>query len=58
MSMEFEGKIVLECCRREYCEYDPATGTLCQVYDVLGDSYLIRSSGLMDSKAGLRSVDP
>ena len=56
--MEFEDKIVLEGCRKGYCEYDPATGILCWVYNVLGESYLTRLSGLMGSKAGSRSGDP
>ena len=29
MGMEFEDKIVLEGCRKGYCEYGPGTGILC-----------------------------
>ena len=58
MGMEFENKTVLEGCRKGYCEYDPATGILCWVYNVLGEWYLTRLSGLMGSKAGSRSGDP
>ena len=38
--MKFKDKIVLQDCREGYCEYDPATGILCWIYDVLGESYL------------------
>ena len=31
MGMKFMDKIVLQGCREEYCEYDPATGILCWV---------------------------
>ena len=31
---------MLQDCREGYCEYDPATGILCWIYDVLGESYL------------------
>ena len=55
--MEFEDKIVLEGCRKVYCEYSPATGVSCWVYDVLGELYLTRLSGLVDSKAGSRTGD-
>ena len=48
--MEFEDKIGLECCRKEYCEYGPATGIFCWVYDVLGELYPTRLSGLMGRK--------
>ena len=58
MGIEFENKIVLEGCRKQYREYGPATGILCWVYDVLGELYLIRLSGLMGSKADSRTDDP
>ena len=54
MGMEFKDKIVLECCRKGHCEYSPATGILCWVYDVLGELYLTRLSDLMGSKADSR----
>ena len=54
--MEFTENIVVGGSRKEYCEYGPATRILCWVYDVLGDLYLSRLSGLMvsveDSRAG------
>ena len=52
--MKFKDKIMLQGCREGYCEYGPATGILCWVYDVLGESYLTSYpilSGLMGSKA-------
>ena len=52
MGMEFEDKTVLESCRKVYCEYGPAAGVLCWVYDGLGELYLARSCTLMGSKAG------
>ena len=55
MGMEIEDKIVLEYCRKGYCEYGPATGILCWVYDVLGELYLTRLSGPMGSKADSRT---
>ena len=58
MSMEFEDKIVLEGFRKKYCEYSPATGVLCWVYDVLGELLVTRLSGLMGSKAGSRPDNP
>ena len=45
--MKFKDEIVLQGCREEYCEYGPATGILCWVYDVIGESYLSRLCGLM-----------
>ena len=47
MGTEFEDKIVLEGCRKGYCEYGPAAGILCQVHDVLGNLYLTRLSSLI-----------
>ena len=58
MRMKFKDKIVLKGCREEYCEHGPATGISCWVYDVLGDWYLTRLSGLMCSKADSRLSDP
>ena len=55
--MKFEDKIVLQGCREEYREYDPAAGILSWVYDVLVESYLTRLSGLMSSKVDCRSGD-
>ena len=54
MSMKFKDKIVLQGCREGYCEYGPATGILCWVYDVLGELHLSRLFGLMSSKADSR----
>ena len=45
--MKFKDEIVLQGCREEYCEYGPATGILCWVYDVIGESYLTCLCGLM-----------
>ena len=56
--MELEDKIVLEGCRKVYCEYDPATGVLYCVYDFLNTSLLKCSSGLIISKVGLRTGGP
>ena len=58
MGMKFKDKIVLQGCREGYCEYGPATGILCWVYDVLGELYLIHLSGLMGSKADSCTDDP
>ena len=58
MGMKFKDKIVLQGCREEYFEYGPATGILCWEYDVTGESYLTRLSGLMNSKADCCSGDP
>ena len=56
--MKFKDKIVLQGCREGYCEYGPATGILCWVYDVLGESYLTLLSGLTGSRADSRFGDP
>ena len=56
--MEFKENIVLEGTRKEYSEYGPAMGLLCWVYEVLGDLYLTRLSGLMSSEADSRAGDP
>ena len=56
--MKFKDKIILQGSRKKYCEYGPATGVLCWVYDVLGESYLTSISGLMGSKADSRFGDP
>ena len=37
-------------CREEYCEYSPATGILCWVYNLINESYLTHLSGLLNSK--------
>ena len=58
MGMKFKDKIMLQGCREGYCEYGPATGILCWVYDVLGESYLTCLTGLMGSKADFRFGDP
>ena len=55
--MKFKDKIVVQGCRKEYCEDGPATGILCWVYDVLGESYLTRLSCLTNSEADYRSGD-
>ena len=48
--------VLLQGCREGCCEYGPATGISCWV-DVLGETYLTRLSGLMDSRADSRSSD-
>ena len=48
--MKLNDKLMLQGCREGYCDYGPATGILCWVYDVLGESYLSCLSGLMSSK--------
>ena len=53
MGMKFKDKIVLQGCREEYCEYGPATGILCWEYDVTGESYLTRLSGLNEQQSRL-----
>ena len=61
MGTKFKNKIVLQGCREWYCEYRPATGILCWLYDVLGESdmlYLTCLSGIMGSKDDSRSGDP
>ena len=50
--MKLKNKIMLQGCRVA------VTGTLCWVYDVLGESYLACLSGLMGSKAGSLFSDP
>ena len=57
IGMKFKDKIMLQSCREGYCECGPATGILCWVYDVLGESYLACVSGLMGSKAASRFGD-
>ena len=49
--MEFNENIVLGGSNKEYCEYGPATGMSCWVYEVLNDCHLIRLSGLIGSEA-------
>ena len=56
--MKWKDKIGLQGYREEYCEYGPATGILCWVYDVLGESYQTHLTGLMDSKADSCSSNP
>ena len=56
--MEVKDKIVFECCRKEYCEYGPATENLCWIYDVLGELYPTRLSSIKGSKADSRTGDP
>ena len=58
MGMKFKDKIMLQGCREGYCEYGPASGILCWVYDVLGESYFTCLSGLMGSKADSRFGNP
>ena len=55
--MEFEDKIVLEGCRKGYCEYDPATGILCWVHTVLGESSLTKLCWKVVGK-GIMSMTP
>ena len=56
--MEFSENIVLAGSKKEYCEYGPATGISCWVYDVLDDFYLTSLTGLMGSEADSRTGDP
>ena len=56
--MKFKDKTVLHGCREGYCEYGPAAGGLCWVYDVLGESYLTRLSDLNGSKVNSCFGDP
>ena len=56
--MKFKYKIMLQGCREGCCEYGHATGILCWLYDVLGESYLTCLSGLMGSKVDSRFGDP
>ena len=56
--MEFSENIVLGGSKKEYCEYSPATGISCWVYQVLDDHNLTRLSGLMGSEADSRAGDP
>ena len=58
MGMESNENIVLGGSGKEYCEYGPATRILCWVYDVLGELYLTRLSGLMGSEADSLTGDP
>ena len=58
MGIQFKDKIMLQGSREGYCECGPATGILCWVYDVLGESYLTSISGLIGSKADSRFGDP
>ena len=51
MGITFEDKIVLQGYREGYCEYGPAKGICCLIYDVLGELYLTRLSVLTSSKA-------
>ena len=56
--MKFKDKIMLQGCRERCCEYGPATGILCCIYSVLGESYVTSLFGLMNSKAYSRYGDP
>ena len=56
--MKFKDKNVLQGCREGYCEYGPATGILCWVYDVLGKLYLTHLSSLVGSKADSHFGNP
>ena len=55
--MEFEDKIVLEGCRKGYCEYGPTTGILCWLY-LLGEFKSARVNSLIGNKAFSRTGDP
>ena len=57
MGMEFEDKIVLEGCRKGYCEYGPTTRILCWL-DLLGELNSARVSSLIGNKAFYRTGDP
>ena len=56
--MEFNKKVVLGGGGKEYFEYGPAPGIIRWVYDILGELYLTRLSGLMGSEADSRAGDP
>ena len=56
--MKFKDKIMLQGSRERCCEYGPATGILCCVHHVLGEFYMIRLFGLLNSKADSRYGDP
>ena len=56
--MKFKDKIMLQGCREQCCEYGPAKGILYCVHDVLGEPYVTRLFGLMNSKADSRYGDP
>ena len=58
MGTEFEEKLVFGGCREGYCEYGSATGILCWVYDILGESHPIHLSGLIGSKSDSRTGNP
>ena len=58
MGMEFNENIVLGGSGKEYCEYGPAAGILHWVYHILGELYLTRLSGLMDSEVDSRTSYP
>ena len=57
MGIKFKDKIVLQSCREGHCEYGPAAGVLCWVYDVLGELNLTRLSGLTTRKVDSRIGD-
>ena len=54
---KFEDKIMMQGCRERCCEHAPATGILYCVDDVLGESYMKRLFGLMNSKEDSRYGD-
>ena len=56
--MKFNDKIMFQGRREQCCEYGPATGILYCVHDVLGESYMTCSFGLMNRKADPRYGDP
>ena len=56
--MEFSKNIVLGGSKKEYCEYGPAMGMSCWVYNVLDDFHPTRLSGLMGSEADSRAGNP
>ena len=57
MGMELEDKIVLEGCRKGYCEYVPTTGILCWLH-LLGEFKSARVSSLIGNKAFSHTGDP
>ena len=58
MGMELNENIVLGGSGKECCEYGLATGILRWVYDISGELYLTRLSGLKGSQADSRTGNP
>ena len=58
MVMKFKDKIMLQSRRERCCKYGSATGILYCIHHVLGESYMTRQFGLINSKADSRYGDP